>query len=83
VRERARPRPLGRGDSNRDRTLRFGAGGNRASGLSPLRQGRYPAGLNFGGCLAYALAKYVDEPLFFTSDDFAKTDVEAVLAQEG
>src|SRR4051812_23942332 len=28
-------------------------------------KGRHPAGLNFGDCLSYALAKSIDEPLLF------------------
>ncbi len=42
-------------------------------------RGRHPAGLNFGDCLAYALAKHLDEPLLFKGDDFAKTDVVPAL----
>ena len=42
-------------------------------------KGRHPAGLNFGDCLAYALAKYVHEPLLFTGHDFARTDIEAAV----
>lgn len=38
-------------------------------------KGRHPAGLNFGDCFAYALAKAMNEPLLFKGDDFAKTDV--------
>jgi ribonuclease VapC len=38
-------------------------------------KGRHPAGLNFGDCFAYALAKTWDEPLLFKGDDFGKTDV--------
>ena len=33
------------------------------------------AGLNFGDCFAYALAKHLDEPLLFKGDDFFKTDI--------
>lgn len=40
-------------------------------------KGRHPAGLNFGDCFAYALAKSLDAPLLFKGDDFAKTDVRA------
>jgi ribonuclease VapC len=40
-------------------------------------KGRHPAGLNFGDCLAYALAKSLDEPLLFKGGDFAQTDIEA------
>jgi ribonuclease VapC len=35
----------------------------------------HPAGLNFGDCFAYALAKSMREPLLFKGDDFSKTDV--------
>jgi ribonuclease VapC len=40
-------------------------------------KGRHPAGLNFGDCLSYALAKHLDQPLLFKGDDFTRTDVEA------
>jgi ribonuclease VapC len=39
-------------------------------------KGRHRAGLNFGDCFAYALAKELDEPLLFKGDDFRHTDVE-------
>lgn len=42
-------------------------------------KGRHPAGLNFGNCFAYALAKNHRLPPLFRGDDFARTDVEAVL----
>lgn len=38
-------------------------------------KGRHPAGLNFGDCFAYALAKCRAEPLLFKGGDFAQTDV--------
>lgn len=38
-------------------------------------KGRHKAGLNFGDCFAYALAKELDEPLLFKGDDFRHTDV--------
>ena len=38
-------------------------------------KGRHPAGLNFGDCFAYALAKTLDERLLFKGTDFAPTDV--------
>jgi ribonuclease VapC len=38
-------------------------------------KGRHPAGLNFGDVFAYALAKVTGEPLLFTGDDFARTDI--------
>jgi len=40
-------------------------------------RGRHPAKLNFGDCLAYATARLAGEPLLFTGNDFALTDVEA------
>lgn len=40
-------------------------------------KGRHRAGLNFGDCFAYALAKVAGEPLLFKGDDFRYTDVEA------
>lgn len=42
-------------------------------------KGRHPAGLNFGDCFAYALAKSTGEPLLFKGDDFSKTDILSVL----
>ena len=42
-------------------------------------QGRHPAGLNFGDCFAYALAKFTREPLLFKGEDFKKTDITAAL----
>jgi ribonuclease VapC len=39
-------------------------------------KGRHRAGLNFGDCFAYALAKDKGEPLLFKGDDFCHTDVE-------
>jgi ribonuclease VapC len=41
-------------------------------------KGRHPAGLNFGDCAAYALARWSGEPLLFKGDDFSVTDVERV-----
>jgi ribonuclease VapC len=38
-------------------------------------RGRHPAGLNFGDCMAYALAKSEGLPLLFKGGDFARTDV--------
>jgi ribonuclease VapC len=38
-------------------------------------KGRHAAGLNFGDCFAYALAKITGEPLLFKGNDFKKTDI--------
>jgi ribonuclease VapC len=42
-------------------------------------KGRHKAGLNFGDCFAYALAKEMDEPLLFKGQDFRHTDIEAAI----
>lgn len=41
-------------------------------------KGRHSAGLNFGDCSSYALAKATGEPLLFKGDDFAQTDIAVV-----
>ncbi len=46
-------------------------------------KGNHPAGLNFGDCFAYALAKELREPLLFKGDDFSKTDIVPALSQNG
>jgi len=38
-------------------------------------KGRHPAGLNFGDCFSYALAKARSEPLLFKGGDFSQTDI--------
>jgi ribonuclease VapC len=42
-------------------------------------KGRDKAALNFGDCMAYALAKAMDAPLLFKGDDFAKTDIKRAI----
>ena len=37
------------------------------------------AGLNFGDCFAYALAKETREPLLFKGNDFVHTDIVSAL----
>jgi len=39
-------------------------------------KGVHKAGLNFGDCASYALAKSLDAPLLFKGDDFSETDVK-------
>jgi ribonuclease VapC len=39
-------------------------------------RGRHAAGLNFGDCVTYATARLAGEPLLFTGQDFARTDIE-------
>jgi ribonuclease VapC len=38
-------------------------------------KGRHKAGLNFGDCFAYALARATGEALLFKGEDFALTDI--------
>jgi ribonuclease VapC len=38
-------------------------------------KGRHPAGLNYGDCFSYALAKTSGEALLFKGNDFSQTDV--------
>ena len=39
-------------------------------------KGNHPAGLNFGDCFTYALAKITGEPLLFKGNDFSRTDIK-------
>ena len=57
-----------------------GAGARRvAQAYAAWGKGVHPAGLNFGDCFAYALAKDFDEPLLFVGRDFAHTDIRPAL----
>ena len=39
----------------------------------------HPAGLNFGDCFSYALAKITGAPLLFKGEDFKRTDIPSAL----
>ena len=39
----------------------------------------HPAGLNFGDCLVYGVARHERMPLLFKGGDFARTDIEPAL----
>jgi ribonuclease VapC len=39
----------------------------------------HKAGLNFGDCFAYALARDTKEPLLFKGNDFTHTDIEPAI----
>lgn len=41
-------------------------------------KGQHAAGLNFGDCFSYALARVTGEPLLFKGSDFSQTDITAV-----
>ncbi len=43
-------------------------------------KGRHPAGLKFGDCFSYALARQLGEPLLCKGEDFSRTDVALVQA---
>lgn len=48
-----------------------------ADAFARYGKSRHPAGLNFGDCFAYALARSLNAPLLFKGDDFSRTDVLA------
>ncbi len=43
--------------------------------FSRFGKGRHPAGLNYGDCFSYALARSLDESLLHKGDDFSQTDI--------
>lgn len=47
------------------------------SAFARYGKGRHPAQLNFGDCMAYALAKETGDELLFKGTDFAQTDIAA------
>lgn len=51
-----------------------------ADAFAQFGKGRHPAGLNYGDCFAYALAKSLNAPLLFKGDDFARTDIASAVA---
>jgi ribonuclease VapC len=42
-------------------------------------KGVHPAGLNFGDCFAYEVAKAHGCPLLYVGEDFAKTDIRSAF----
>ena len=53
---------------------------NVAEAYERWGKGLHPAGLNFGDCFAYALAKERNSALLYVGNDFAKTDIASALA---
>ncbi len=49
---------------------------------SRFGKGRHEAGLNYGDCFSYALAKVTRQPLLQKGEDFRKTDIEIVQSDE-
>jgi ribonuclease VapC len=43
-------------------------------------RGMHPAGLNFGDCFSYEVAKERSCPLLYVGDDFSHTDLESALS---
>jgi ribonuclease VapC len=50
-----------------------------AAAYAQWGRGAHPAGLNFGDCFSYEVAKEHSCPLLFIGDDFSKTDLESAL----
>jgi ribonuclease VapC len=44
-------------------------------------KGRHRAALNFGDCLAYALARAIEQPLLYKGRDFSHTDIQSALQE--
>jgi ribonuclease VapC len=50
-----------------------------AAAYARWSKGVHPAGLNFGDCFAYEVAKQHGCALLFVGDDFSRTDLKSVL----
>lgn len=50
--------------------------------FSRYGKGRHPAGLNFGDCFAYALARVRAEPLLFRGANFSRTDIQPAMPDD-
>jgi ribonuclease VapC len=51
-----------------------------AAGFDQYGRGRgHAAGLNYGDCFTYGLAKLTGEPVLFKGNDFSRTDITVVL----
>ena len=46
--------------------------------FSRFGKGRHAAGLNYGDCFAYALARVLGQPLLYKGEDFGRTDIASV-----
>ena len=46
-----------------------------AAAYAPWGRGTHPAGLNFGDCFSYEVAKEHSCPLLYVGDDFSRTDL--------
>src|SRR3954466_15393542 len=64
------------------RVVPFGVEHFRLAAAAFDRYGRgrgHPAQLNFGDCMAYAVAKAEGVPLLYKGNDFVRTDIEPAL----
>jgi ribonuclease VapC len=50
-----------------------------ADAFARFGKGRHAAGLNYGDCFAYALARSLGVPLLYKGADFARTDIASAL----
>ena len=48
--------------------------------FSQFGKGRHEAGLNYGDCFSYALAKVLGESLLYKGEDFRQTDVTPAVS---
>lgn len=53
--------------------------GRIAEAYARWGRGMNPAGLNFGDCFAYEVAREHDCPLLFVGEDFVRTDLKRAL----
>lgn len=42
-------------------------------------RGRHQAGLNYGDCFSYAVARWFKAPLLYKGNDFSHTDIQSAL----
>lgn len=50
-----------------------------AAAFDRFGKGRHPASLNYGDCMAYAVAQVAGCPLLYKGEDFARTDIRSAL----
>ena len=50
-------------------------------GFRHFGKGRHPAGLNFGDCFTYALAKTTGFPVLAKGPEFSRTDIDVVSVE--
>jgi ribonuclease VapC len=53
--------------------------GHARAAFERFGRGRHRARLNFGDCMAYAVARAYDVPLLFKGNDFRQTDIPSAI----